>query len=146
MKTSIKRKSVIFLILLCCVALAVFCILSVPPGSETRPVSGGDALIRRFKNASTDFTTVTRISVGAEDGKNGAVLIVNREDLEPGETEVRFRAGSRVEISSVKPDAKTEITGNGVYSGVIFNVPVVVEAESEVSFGVDVEFNSSVTV
>ena len=146
MKISIKRKSVIFLILLCCVALAVFCILSVPPGSETRPVSGGDALIRRFKNASTDFTTVTRISVGAEDGKNGAVLIVNREDLEPGETEVRFRAGSRVEISSVKPDAKTEIAGNGVYSGVIFNVPVVVEAESEVSFGVDVEFNSSVTV
>lgn len=146
MKISVKRKSAVFLVLLFSVALAVFCVLSAPSGNKVRPISSGDSLIRSFGNAATDFITVTEISVGAEDGKNGAVLTVNEEDLASGETEVRFKAGSRVEVSPVKPDSKTEITGNGVYSGVIFNVPVVVEAEAEVSFGVDVEFNSGVTV
>ena len=114
MKISVKRKSAVFLVLLFSVALAVSCVLSAPSGNKVRPISSGDSLIRSFGNAATDFITVTEISVGAEDGKNGAVLTVNEEDLASGETEVRFKAGSRVEVSPVKPDSKTEITGNGV--------------------------------
>ncbi len=117
-------------------------------GERAGAVSKGAELVSAIEAAPADYLTTTRIVIGTEGEDsaedNGQVITIESTDTDT--ESVTVPSGTRIVFSAVAPSAKKELEGNAIYSRIIFNVPLIVEAEAEVVFDVDVEFNAAVTV
>ena len=147
MRNAIKNKINILTALLVAFVLSMTMFgFTLFVGERAGAVSPGAELVSAIGAAPADYLTTTRIVIGTEGADsaadNGQVITIGSPDIES----VTVPSGTRIVFSAVAPSAKNELEGNAIYSRIIFNVPLIVEAEAEVVFDVDVEFNAYVTV
>ena len=84
---------------------------------------------------------------------NGAVFEINpvtddnpNDGVDTSLTEIRIKSGAQVTVNAVDPSVKRELENNATYTQIIFDVPVVVEAEAVLTLNADVVFRAGVTV
>ncbi len=147
MRNAIKNKIKILTALLVAFVLSMTMFgFTLFVGERAGAVSSGAELVSAIGAAPADYLTTTRIVIGTEGEDsaedNGKVITIGSSDI----ASVTVPSGTRIVFSAVAPSAKKELEGNAIYSRIIFNVPLIVEAEAEVVFDVDVEFNAAVTV
>ena len=149
MRNAIKNKIKILTALLVAFVLSMTMFgFTLFVGERAGAVSTGAELVSAIEAAPADYLTTTRIVIGTEGADsaedNGQVITIESTDTDT--ESVTVPSGTRIVFSAVAPSAKKELEGNAIYSRIIFNVPLIVEAEAEVVFDVDVEFNAAVTV
>ena len=147
MRNAIKNKIKILTALLVAFVLSMTMFgFTLFVGERAGAVSSGAELVSAIGAAPADYLTTTRIVIGTEGADsaadNGKVITIGSSDI----ASVTVPSGTRIVFSAVAPSAKKELEGNATYSRIIFDVPLIVEAEAEVVFDVDVEFNAAVTV
>ena len=147
MRNAIKNKIKILTALLVAFVLSMTMFgFTLFVGERAGAVSTSAELVSAIGAAPADYLTTTRIVIGTEGEDsaedNGQVITIGSSDI----ASVTVPSGTRIVFSAVAPSARKELEGNATYSRIIFNVPLIVEAEAEVVFDVDVEFNAAVTV
>ena len=170
--TSNKFKTIFILLLALAVTLAagLWSVFRTPERGKQLTAS---ALVREINGLEGDWETQTEYYIYSDGSGvhtataapsysqeiNGAVVVVDATEQATEQAteaateaateqakELRVRSGVQVTVNAVEPSVKHELEGTAVYTQIVFNVPVVVEAEAKLTLNADVVFKGGVTV
>ena len=157
--TSNKFKTIFILLLALAVTLAagLWSVFRTPERGKQLTAS---ALVTEINGLEGDWETQTEYYIYSDDSGvhtataapslsqdiNGAVVVVGGDGATEAAKELRVRSGVQVTVNAVEPSVKHELEGTAVYTQIVFNVPVFVEAEAKLTLNADVVFKGGVTV
>ena len=157
--TSNKFKTIFILLLALAVTLAagLWSVFRTPERGKQLTAS---ALVTEINGLEGDWETQTEYYIYSDGSGvhtataapslsqkiNGAVVVVDDDKATEEKEKLRVRSGVQVTVNAVEPSVKHELEGTAVYTQIVFNVPVVVEAEAKLTLNADVVFKGGVEV
>ena len=113
--------------------------------STADPSDQGSDQIDNLVNSSTSAADIPTDS-NTVNLLNGIVFKITSTHISAEKKEIRIQSGAQVTVNAAEPSVKRELEGNATYTQIIFDVPVVVEAEAVLTLNADVVFRAGVTV
>ena len=113
--------------------------------STADPSDQGSDQIDNLVNSSTSAADIPTDS-NTVNLLNGIVFKITSTYISAEKKEIRIKSGAQVTVNAVDPSVKRELENNATYTQIIFDVPVVVEAEAVLTLNADVVFRAGVTV
>ena len=166
-KSKFKTIFILFLALAVTLSVALWGIFRTRNSTTAVADTDIEVITSAMNDAKADWQTQTEIYIWSLDGAatpetiyssesesdvpsgnqlvNGAVFPITSNDITDSD-EIRIQSGAQVTVNAVDPSVKRELEGNATYTQIIFDVPVVVEAEAVLTLNADVVFRAGVTV